>query len=53
MTKPREIEYGYSKSCAYDCAMSLETYFASLKANGRTKEIFGIMKNWEGLKLDN
>ena len=51
-TRPREVEYAYAKTCAYDCAMSLETNLATLKANGRTAEIFAIMKEWEELKLE-
>lgn len=51
-TMPREIEYAYSKACAYYCAMSIETNLATLEVNGRTKEIFGIMKNWEELKFN-
>jgi len=52
-TLPREIEYAFSKTCAYNGAMSIETNLSSLKTNGRTKEIFAIMKNWEDLKFKN
>ncbi|MCL5019944.1 MAG: hypothetical protein M1426_05725 [Patescibacteria group bacterium] len=52
-TLPREIEYAFSKTCAYNGAMSIETNLSSLKANGRTNEIFTIMKNWEDLKFKN
>lgn len=52
-TIPREVEYAYSKTCAYNGAMSIETNLDALRANGRTKEMFAIMKNWEDLKLEN
>ena len=50
-TRPREMEYAWSKALAYGAAMSLETNKAALDANGRTEEIFGIIKNWEDLKM--
>ena len=51
-TRLREVEYAYAKTCAYDCAMSLETNLATLEENGRTREIFALMKDWEELKLE-
>ena len=50
-TGPREMEYAWSKALAYGAAMSLETSKAELDANGRTREIFATIKNWEELKL--
>lgn len=50
-TRPREMEYAWSKALAYGAAMSLETNKAALDANGRTREIFAMIKNWEDLKL--
>ena len=52
-TIPREIEYAYSKTCAYNCAMSIETNISSFRENGRSEELLIIMKNWEELKFDN
>src|SRR5690606_12966826 len=48
-TLPEEIEYGCAKSIAYDEAFGLQTNLASLARNGRTKEILGIIKNYEDL----
>lgn len=50
-TKPREMEYAWSKALAWGAAVSLETAKANLDANGRTKDIFALIKNWEQLKL--
>jgi hypothetical protein len=50
-TRPREMEYAWSKALAYGSAVSLETNKAALDGNGRTPEIFSIIKNWEELKL--
>ena len=50
-TRPREMEYAWSKALAYGAAMSLETNKAALDANGRTREMFAMIKNWEELKL--
>jgi len=50
-TRPREMEYAWCKALAYGAAMSLETKKAPLDANGRTREIFSLIKNWEELKL--
>ena len=50
-TKPREMEYAWSKALAWGAAVSLETAKANLDANGRTKDIFALIKNWEELKL--
>lgn len=50
-TRPREMEYAWSKALAYGAAMSLETSKKSLDGNGRTGEIFALIKNWEDLKL--
>lgn len=50
-TRPREMEYAWSKALAYGAAMSLETRKSALDANGRTREIFSIVRNWEELKL--
>jgi hypothetical protein len=52
-TRPREMEYAWSKALAYGAAMSLETSKEVLDANGRTREIFALIKNWEELKLAN
>ena len=52
-TRPREMEYAWSKALAYGAAMSLETKKKALDANGRTREIFAIIRNWEELKLKN
>ena len=50
-TRPREMEYAWSKALAHGAAMSLETKKAALDGNGRTREIFSLIKNWEELKL--
>ena len=50
-TRPREMEYAWAKALAWGAAMSLETNKKALDGNGRTKEIFGIVSNWEDLKL--
>ena len=50
-TRPREMEYAWSKALAYGAAMSLETHQAALDDNGRTGEIFSGIRNWEELKL--
>ena len=50
-TRPREMEYAWCKALAYGAAMSLETSKNSLDGNGRTREIFALIKNWEDLKL--
>ncbi|MFH1266370.1 MAG: hypothetical protein ABIK89_11645, partial [Planctomycetota bacterium] len=50
-TRPREMEYAWSKAAAYGAAMSLETSKSVLDANGRTQEIFATIRNWEELKL--
>ena len=52
-TRPREMEYAWSKALAYGAAMSLETNKKGLDANGRTREIFAIIKKWEEWKLSN
>ena len=52
-TRPREMEYAWSKALAYGAAMSLETTKEFLDGNGRTREIFALIKNWEDLKLRN
>ena len=52
-TRPREMEYAWSKALAFGAAMSLETDKKTLDANGRTREIFEIIRNWEELKLRN
>ena len=52
-THPREMEYAWSKALAYGAAMSLETNKKTLDANGRTREIFAMIRNWEELKLRN
>ena len=49
-TRPREMEYAWSKALAYRAAMSLETDKAALDHNGRTGEIFSRIKIWEELK---
>ncbi len=50
-TRPREMEYAWAKALAWGAAMSLETNQRALDGNGRTKEIFALVKNWEELKL--
>jgi len=50
-TRPREMEYAWSKALAYGAAMSLETRQAELDDNGRTREILAKIRNWEELKL--
>jgi hypothetical protein len=50
-TRPREMEYAWSKALAYGAAMSLETHKDSLDHNGRTGEILAGIKKWEELKL--
>ncbi|MCL5743610.1 MAG: hypothetical protein M1541_06745 [Acidobacteria bacterium] len=52
-TRTREMEYAWSKALAYGAAMSLETNKKALDSNGRTREIFGLIKRWEDLKLKN
>ncbi|MEP6536258.1 MAG: hypothetical protein ABJF23_13110 [Bryobacteraceae bacterium] len=49
-TRPREMVYAWSKALAYRAAMSLETDKAALDGNGRTREIFSRIANWEALK---
>ncbi len=49
-TRPREMEYAWSKALAYRAAMSLETDRAALDNNGRTGEILAGIKRWEELK---
>jgi hypothetical protein len=49
-TRPREMEFAWSKALAYQAAMSLETDKASLDGNGRTGEIFSRIRAWEELK---
>jgi len=51
-TRPREMEYAWSKALAFGAAMSLETSKAALDGNGRTREILGRIKLWETLKLN-
>jgi hypothetical protein len=51
-TRPREMEYAWAKALAWGAAMSLETNKRALDGNGRTKEIFGTVSNWEELKLN-
>jgi hypothetical protein len=50
-TRPREMEYAWSKALAYGAAMSLETDKKTLDHNGRTSEILAGIKQWEELKL--
>ena len=50
-TRPREMEYAWAKALAWGAAMSLETNKSALDGNGRTREIFGLVRNWEELKL--
>lgn len=50
-TRPREMEYAWCKALAYGAPISLNTYKSILDGNGRTREIFSIIKNWEELKL--
>jgi hypothetical protein len=52
-TGPREIEYAWSRALAYGAAMSLETCYDELRGNGRTAEIFSIIRRWEELRLTN
>jgi hypothetical protein len=52
-TRPREMQYAWSKALAYGAATSLETSKEVLDANGRTREIFALIRNWEELKLKN
>ena len=52
-TRPREIEYVWSKALAYGASMSLESTYEALKANGRTDEILMLIKPWEDLRLAN
>ena len=50
-TRPREMEYAWSKALAYGqrcrCILTKE----QIDGNGRTSEIFAIIRNWEELKL--
>ncbi len=50
-TRPREMEYAWSKALGYGVAMSLETTKKQMDGNGRTSEILAINRNWEELKL--
>jgi len=52
-TRPREIEYAWSKALAYGGAMSLETSQTCLEGNGRTGEVLDLIKLWEDLRLTN
>ena len=50
-TRPRMMEYAWSKALAYGAAISLSSDLRSFKANGRTREIFANIKKWEELKI--
>ena len=50
-TRPRIMEYAWCKALAYGAAISLSSNLQSYIDNGRTEEIFAIMKNWEQLKM--
>ena len=52
LTSSRNQEYAWSKALAYGAAMSLETRQSALDGNGRTSEVFALIKHWEELKLD-
>ncbi len=51
-TRPRQMEYAWAKALAYGAAIALNTNQDAMNRNGRTGEIFALMKRWEQLKLD-
>ncbi len=50
-TRPREMAYAWCKALAYAAPISLATDKARLDGNGRTQEIFAMIRNWEQLKI--
>ncbi len=50
-TLPDEVEYGYSKGAGYDTPVGFEPHIEALEGNGRTREIFSMMKRWEEARL--
>lgn len=50
-TRPREMAYAWSKALAYEAPISLSTDKARLDGNGRTGEIFALIRQWEELKV--
>ena len=50
-TRPREMAYAWSKALAYEAPISLSTDKARLDGNGRTGEIFSLIRDWEKLKV--
>ncbi|MBB73670.1 MAG: hypothetical protein CMJ75_04045 [Planctomycetaceae bacterium] len=50
-TRPREMAYAWSKALAYEAPISLSTDKARLDGNGRTAEIFAMIRQWEKLKV--
>ena len=50
-TRPREMEYAWCKALAYSAPISLSTDKRRLDGNGRTQEIFAMIRNWEELKI--
>ncbi len=50
-TRPREMVYAWSKALAYAAPISLSVDKDRLDGNGRTQEIFAMIRNWEELKI--
>ncbi len=52
-TRPREMAYAWCKALAHSAPISLSTDKRRLDGNGRTQEIFAMIRNWEELKIAN
>ena len=50
-TRPREMAYAWCKAVAHGAPISLSTDKRRLDGNGRTQEIFSMIRNWEELKI--
>jgi hypothetical protein len=50
-TRPREMAYAWCKALAHEAPISLSTDKRRLDGNGRTLEIFSLIRNWEELKI--
>ena len=50
-TRPREMAYAWCKALAHSAPISLSTDKRRLDGNGRTQEIFAMIRNWEELKI--
>ncbi|MDP7017096.1 MAG: hypothetical protein QGG36_14920, partial [Pirellulaceae bacterium] len=50
-TRPREMAYAWCKALSHGAPISLSTDKRRLDGNGRTQEIFSMIRNWEQLKI--